>query len=137
MRSTSCALLLLLGSAFLRPSISYAQTIFQDDFSAGKLNSDKWTVATYKSPDSKPGINNGTYILPALNFDQGMLRITVQQTKSANAVDSTGGAIVSRQRFGFGTYVFEMRMSSPSSTPDGKGKASSGAISSGFLYFNK
>jgi len=32
---------------------------FSDDFNLGKLDTTKWTVATYHSPDSEPGVNNG------------------------------------------------------------------------------
>ena len=48
---------LLLCSA----SVGFAQT-FSDNFSAGKLDTSKWKVATYRSPDSKPGLNSGTYV---------------------------------------------------------------------------
>jgi beta-glucanase (GH16 family) len=136
MNATFPALLLFWG-AILSLSAAHAQATFQDDFSAGKLNPDKWTVATYKSPDSATGINNGVYAPSTLNLDLRMLRITVHKDKGESGVDSRGGAIISKERFGFGTYVLEMRMSSTSSTPDGKAKAVSGAVSSGFLYFNR
>jgi beta-glucanase (GH16 family) len=111
--------------------------VFSDDFKGGILDTSKWNVATYRSPDSKPGINIGQYSQDAIDFTQGMLRITVQQREVDGVVQSTGGAIISKERFGFGTYKFEMRMSSTSPTPEGDGKALTGAISSGFVYRHK
>jgi beta-glucanase (GH16 family) len=111
--------------------------VLVDDFTGGKLDTSKWNVATYKSPDSKPGINVGQYVPSAIDFAQGMLRITVQQQDVGGVVQSTGGAIISKERFGFGTYEFDMRMSSSSPTPEGDGKTLTGAISSGFVYYNK
>ena len=127
-----------------------ARVAFQDDFKSGALDTTKWIIATYKSPDSAPGVNSGVYVASAIDFTQGMLRITVQQHAvqssaaqmaadhpSAGGVASLGGAILSKELFGFGTYDFEMRMSSLSPTPDGDGESVSGAISSGFIYYNK
>lgn len=110
---------------------------FKDDFKGGKLDTTKWIVATYKSPDSSPGVNSGTYVSPAIDLTQGLLRITVQQHSTPNGVESLGGAILSRELYGFGTYDFEMRMSSLSPTSGGEGATSTGAVSSGFLYYNK
>jgi beta-glucanase (GH16 family) len=121
---------------FLCSTDAFAQT-FSDNFSAGKLDTSKWTVATYKSPDSKPGLNSGTYVPESLDFSRGMLCIKVNQQKDGpDNVLSYGGAIISKERFGFGTYELVMRMSSTSSTPDGTGAAISGAISSGFVFYN-
>ena len=114
-----------------------ARVAFKDEFRNGELDTRKWIVATYKSPDSAPGANSGTYVLSTIDFTQGMLRITVQQHATANGVDSLGGAILSRELFGYGTYDFEMRMSSLSPTPQGEGAASTGAVSSGLIYYNK
>jgi beta-glucanase (GH16 family) len=110
---------------------------FSDNFSTGKLDTNKWKVATYKSPDSKPGLNSGVYVAENLDFSQGMLCIKVTQQKGGpDKILSYGGAIRSKDRFGFGTYEFVMRMSSTSPTPDGPGSATTGAISSGFVYYN-
>jgi Glycosyl hydrolases family 16 len=114
-----------------------AQVAFKDEFKSGKLDTTKWIIATYQSPDSAPGVNRGTYVSSAIDFTQGMLRITVQQHATARGVESLGGAIFSRELFGFGTYDFEMRMSSLSPTPHGNGTASTGAVSSGFIYYDK
>lgn len=114
----------------------FAQT-FSDDFSSGKLDTGKWKVATYKSPDSKPGVNSGVYVPETLDFSRGMLCIKVTQQKGGpDNILSYGGAIISKERFGFGTYEFVMRMSSTSATPVGLGTAKSGAISSGFVFYN-
>lgn len=109
---------------------------FSDDFSAGKLDTSKWEIATYQSPDSKPGINQGRYVADAIDFAAGMLRIKVTQQETKGVVQSFGGAIISKDRFGFGTYEFTMRMSTTAPSPNGLGKTLTGAISSGFLYYN-
>ncbi|MGA2744280.1 MAG: glycoside hydrolase family 16 protein [Candidatus Sulfotelmatobacter sp.] len=114
-----------------------ARVTFQDEFNSGSLDLTKWIVATYKSPDSAPGLNSGTYVAPAIDLTQGMLRITVQQHATATGVESLGGAILSKECFGYGTYDFEMRMSSLSPTPQGEGDSLTGAVSSGFMYYNK
>jgi Glycosyl hydrolases family 16 len=119
-----------------------APVAFQDDFKSGTLDATKWIVATYKSPDSALGINSGTYVVHAIDFTHGMLCITVQQhsvrqSMEDSGVESLGGAIISKELFGFGTYDFEMRMSSLSSTPMGDGTTTTGAISSAFIYYNK
>ena len=113
------------------------RAVFKDDFKDGKLDKRKWIVATYKSPDSAPGINAGTYVPSMIDLSQGMLRIKVQQNTAGESIESLGGAILSKELFGFGTYDFEMRMSSTSPSPQGEGGASTGAVSSGFLYYNK
>lgn len=107
---------------------------FFDRFDAGELDTSKWDIARYKSPDSKPGINAGYYTPATLDFSSGMLRIAVDQTETNDGVHSSGGAIISKGRFGYGTYEFVMRMTSPSPSPGGQGNAKTGAVSSGFLY---
>jgi beta-glucanase (GH16 family) len=110
---------------------------FKDEFKGGTLDARKWIIATYKSPDSIPDINKGTYVPSAIDLSQGMLRITVQQHSTPNGVESLGGAIVSRECFGFGTYDFEMRMSTQSPAANDDGTSLTGAVSSGFIYYNK
>jgi len=128
-----CMILPLFLGTFAR-----GQAAFSDDFTGGTLNTAKWKIATYNSPDSKPGINAGHYVASAIDLSQGMLSIRVSQRPGSDAaVESQGGAIVSRDLFGFGTYDFEMRMSNSSPTPDGKGQSLTGAVSSGFIYCNK
>lgn len=114
-------------------------SLFHDDFSTGRLDIYKWKIATGPSPNSKLGVNEGIYTSKAVDFSQGMLRISSSQKrkKHRDEVTSYGGAIISLDRFGYGTYKFVMRMSSTSSTPNGTGAAKTGSVSSGYLYFNK
>ncbi len=119
-----------------------ATPLFSDDFNTGKLDTNKWKIGTYKSPDSHPDVNDGVYIPEALDFSHGMLAITSTQPRNhsghrGGAVQSYGGIIISKERFGYGTYEFVMRMSTTSPTPDGKGDTQTGSVSSGFLYWNK
>jgi len=107
---------------------------FSDTF-GGTLDTSKWLVAQWKSADSKPGINLGSYVPEQLDFSTGTLRIQIDQVSDpTNGVNSKGGAIQSKQKFGFGTYTFVMRQSSTSPTPDGAGSTVTGGISSAFLY---
>jgi len=94
-----------------------------------------WRIASWQSPDSKVGLNHGTYVPENVDFVDGMLRLKVEQTQGPDGVISKGAAVWTREKFGYGTYEFVMRMASESPTPDGPGKAQSGTISSAFLYF--
>src|SRR6516225_12073637 len=82
-----------------------------------------WRIATWKAPDSKIGLNQGAYVAENVDFVDGMLRLKVEQTEGPNGVISKGAAVWSKERFGYGTYEFVMRMASDSSTPNGPGKA--------------
>ena len=122
---------LSLGAGARRP------VSFEDDFASGVLDANKWTVATYKSPDSARGVNAGIYVPTSIDVSQGMLRISVKQQKAGSGVESFGGALISKELFGYGTFDFVMRMSSTSPTASGEGAAKGGAVSSGFLYRSK
>jgi len=135
MRALAAISLPVLAVLALAASSQPAPT-FSDNFSTGKLDTAKWSVATYKSPDSKPGVNLGMYVPEAIDLSQGMLRIAVVQVPGPDGVVSKGGAIISKERFGFGRYEFVMRMTSTSATANAVGTVRSGAVSSGFVYFN-
>ena len=128
---------LLVASLSFNAAAQISAPGFSDNFAGRNLDENKWNIATYTSPDSKAGANRGKYIPEYIDLSQGLLRIRVTQRFVSGEAQSFGGAIISKDRFGFGTYEFEMRMSSTSATPNGEGKASTGAISSGFLYHNK
>lgn len=116
------------------PKPSTTGITFSETFS-GSLNQSNWLIAQWKSADSKPGINLGAYVPDYFDFVGGPLRIFIdQRADQVNGVNSTGAAIQSKQKFGFGTYTFVMRQSSTSATPDGEGKTLTGGISSAFLY---
>ena len=94
-----------------------------------------WRVASWQAPDSKIGLNQGTYVPENVDFVDGMLRLKVEQTQGPNGVNSKGAAVWTKEKYGYGTYEFVMRMASESPTPYGPGKAHSGTVSSAFLYF--
>jgi beta-glucanase (GH16 family) len=119
------ALLVVLVAAKAQP-VSYA---FNNGL--GKA----WRIASWKAPDSKIGLNHGTYVPENVDFVDGMLRLKVEQTQGPDGVISKGAAVWTREKFGYGTYEFLMRMASESPTPDGPGRPHSGTISSAFLYF--
>jgi endo-1,3-1,4-beta-glycanase ExoK len=119
------AVLSLLVTANAQP-VSY-------DFNKGLGKA--WRIASWKSPDSKAGLNHGTYVPENVDFVDGMLRLKVEQTPGPDGVTSKGAAVWTREKFGYGTYEFVMRMASESPTPNGQGKAHPGTVSSAFLYF--
>src|SRR4051812_15522408 len=87
-----------------------------ENLATGKLDISKWTIATYASSDSRPGVNQGVYVRENVDFSPGGARIVVNQRRlNEHEVQSLGGAIVSKERFGFGTYTFVLRMSSTAS----------------------
>lgn len=94
-----------------------------------------WRIAAWQSPDSKAGLNHGTYVPENVDFVDGILRLKVDQTQGPDGVISKGAAIWTKEKFGYGTYEFVMRMASESPTPYGTGHAQSGTVSSAFLYF--
>jgi len=128
--------------SFVTPSIPDSPLVFAKeptflyDFTTGKLDPTIWFIADYPSPGSEPKFNNhGMYDASAIDFVKGGLRITVNQKQGPNGiVESTGGAIYTKEQFSYGTYVFVMRQSSTSPTIDGVGHTVTGAVSSGFLY---
>lgn len=107
---------------------------FSDNFRGGKLDTTKWGVATWKAADTRVGSNVGSYVPEMISFSDNTLRIGVTQRKGPNGVISKGGAIRSKEVFGFGTYQIVMRQTSTSITSLGRGSKRSGGISSCFLY---
>lgn len=110
---------------------------FTDDFSTGSLDTTKWIPSNWNAPGTIAGVNNGIFSPSALDFSQGMLRISMTQVRNADSsVTSTGGELQSKQAFGYGTYEWIMRQATTSPTPNGAGNVVSGQISSGFTYIN-
>jgi endo-1,3-1,4-beta-glycanase ExoK len=131
------------GKPLMRSAVLFVALLFQlvtvkaqpvsYDFTNG-LGKD-WRIATWQSPDSKPGLNHGIYVPENVDFVDGVLRLKVDQTPGPDGVTSKGAAVWTRAKYGYGTYEFVMRMASESPTPNGPGKSHSGTISSAFLYF--
>jgi endo-1,3-1,4-beta-glycanase ExoK len=119
------ALLVVLVTAKAQP-VSY-------DFNNGLGKA--WRIASWKSPDSKVGLNHGTYVPENVDFVDGVLRLRVEQARGQDGVVSKGAAVWTREKFGYGSYELVMRMASESPTPTGPGRAYSGTVSSAFLYF--
>jgi endo-1,3-1,4-beta-glycanase ExoK len=119
---------------FLLAAWAQAQTLtFSDDFSSGKLGS-KWIASRWSGAGNIPGKNKAIYDPNALDFSQGMLRIKLVQKGKKGTVHSTGGEIISKHVFGYGTYTFVMRMSSTAARYDEKGDIVDGSISAGWNY---
>lgn len=108
---------------------------FADDFSTGKLDTNRWIASDGKAPGSK-GLLEGTFSLSNLDFSQGMLRLTVTQNTDGQKFLSSGAEIHTKDVFGYGTYEFVVRVASTSPTPDGPGKPVSGSVSAVFNFVN-
>jgi beta-glucanase (GH16 family) len=109
---------------------------FSDDFSAGKLDTDKWTISKGYGPGTVGNLTS-LYDPANVDFSQGMLRIALVQTNPKQGqIVSTGGEIRSIRRFGFGKYGFTVRIGTTSSTPNGPGSSVSGGVTGLFSYYN-
>ncbi|MBV8050240.1 MAG: glycoside hydrolase family 16 protein [Acidobacteriaceae bacterium] len=125
-------MVLVLATIFVAEGTLHASgPTFYDNFSSGSLDTSKWIASNWAAP------GGGTFVPSYLNFSSGMLRIKVTQTyNSGGGISSVGGEIQTKQKLGFGTYMWVLRASSTSSTPTGSGVAVSGQISSGFIFVN-
>jgi len=74
------ALLFLLITAKAQP-VSYH---FSHDFNSGLGKA--WRIASWQSPDSKSGLNHGTYVPENVDFVDGMLRLKVEQAQGPTAL---------------------------------------------------
>lgn len=130
------SLLVVIFLAQGAPRVSSRPTFF-DDFRSGQLDAGKWKVSNWHAPGTIAGRDQGIFSPAALDFSQGMLRISVTQTLGPEGVVvSTGGEIQSRETFGYGTYEFVMRLASTSPTSDGAGRVVSGSDSGAFTFIN-
>ncbi len=113
---------------------------FQDDFSGPNLDSSRWVIAVGQAPGYIPGSHIGYYDPANVNVENGYLRIELtQQTgyvDGQNGYISNGGLIYTKNKCGYGTYQWTMRMSATSDTSDGSGAWVLGSVSAGFLYVN-
>jgi beta-glucanase (GH16 family) len=138
-------LITLLGAAGLAPGLDRGvrkrgarsgQPTFSDTFSGGKLDSTKWFIDTGRAPGNIAGVNNGTLSADHVDLSTGMLRLALRQSVSGALATSVGAEIRSKQRFGYGTFVWVVRAASTSPTPDGAGSAVSGTVTDAFNFIN-
>lgn len=107
----------------------------------GPLSSKKWTVSDWFAPGYRPGEHQGYYESDNVFVQDGYLVMRLWQ--EAGSVDgnpdgvlSHGAHIATKQKYGYGTYEWRMRMSSTATSPAGAGDPVSGSVSAGFTYVN-
>lgn len=103
---------------------------FSDTFSSGSLDSSKWQVNPFTTANYVGAGSTYTSTAANCDFTTGMLRIKLQQPTAGT---STGCQLQSKTAFGYGTYVWSIRASTTSTTPNGTGTTQSGQISTGFI----
>lgn len=113
---------------------------FQDDFEGTQLDGNRWVVANGQAPGYIPGSHIGYYAPNNVTLQDGFLKIRL--TQDTGYVDgqvgyiSNGGLIYTKDKCGYGTYEWTMRMSSDSQTATESGAWVSGSVSAGFVYVN-
>lgn len=123
-------LMLLAASCAAQAQIGRKPT-FEEHFNEGAINTNVWVVSNWGAP------GGGTFSPANIDLSQGLLRISLTQTKNSNgSISSVGGELQTKAAYGYGTYEWVMRMSSTSPTRSGYGQVVSGQISSGFTFIN-
>jgi len=114
---------------------------FQDNFDGTRVDTSRWVIANGRAPGYISGSHIGYYQPDHVGVADGLLKITL--TQEAGIVDgisgviSRGGLIYTKDKCGYGTYEWTMRMSSTSpSASDPSGFPTSGSVSAGFIYVN-
>jgi len=123
-----------------RPDKSQPCAAWQDDFSSGTLNPDRWVVASGQAPGYIVGNHIGYYDPKNVSVEKGYLKILLTQktalVNGSNGYVSYGGLVYTKATCGYGTYEWTMRMSSTASSSDASGAWVLGSVSAGFLYVN-
>lgn len=114
---------------FVVSATSSAQT-FRENFSEG-LSLERWTVSTWTAPRHGP-THSASFKSENVGIVNGVLRLKLSQSIQNGVVTSVGGEIMSKQKFGFGTYTFVMKASA-----DENGVPWSGSITGIGLYLPK
>ncbi len=141
-------LALLLAGVLAMPALAAGAppgkpgSAWRDDFPGSTLNTQFWVIATGQAPGTIPGVNLGDYdpshvtIVTEGTASYLQLLLTQETAPSGTGTLSHGALIYTKNRYGYGTYEWRMRMSSTSATPNGSGDAVSGSVSAGFVYYN-
>lgn len=91
-------------------------------------NLSKWNISSWSAP------GGGKFNPANALISNGMLCLKLQQVKTDSGITSIGGEIATKEKFGYGTYEFEVRASSTAATPDAIGSPVSGSITGCFNY---
>jgi len=112
---------------------------WEEPFTGSKL-SKRWKVASWFAPGYRAGVHQGFFETENASLQGGYLTLKLTQeigeVDGQNGVISHGAQVFTRQKYGYGTYEWNMRMASTSSTPQGAGTLASGGVSAGFIYVN-
>jgi beta-glucanase (GH16 family) len=112
---------------------------WSDNFSTAGLNP-RWTVGSGRAPGYIPGEHQGVYAPERVTLGNGLIRMKL--TQSQGLVDgvfggtSRGALLSTKDKCGYGTYEWTMRMSSTASSAANPGAAIPGSVSAGFIYVN-
>ena len=127
---------------------------WEDDFEKPYLDKSRWTIEDWRSPAWQfpapgylPSSHLGVYEEQQVRLVPGAgrqyLRLALTQEKgpvdeNPDGVISRGALVYSKEKFGYGTYEWRMRMSSSGKDPEDPlaGAAVSGSVSAGFIYVN-
>jgi beta-glucanase (GH16 family) len=113
---------------------------WEENFS-GALDKKKWVVSNGFAPGYVPGNHLGYYESQNVVVQGGVLVMRLWQEPAdvegnPDGVISHGAHISTKQKYGYGTYEWRMRMSSTATSPTGPGDPVSGSVSAGFVYTN-
>ncbi|HXE76086.1 MAG TPA: glycoside hydrolase family 16 protein [Candidatus Xenobia bacterium] len=114
---------------------------WEDDFTGGQLDRKRWTVSSWWAPGYIANDHIGYYEPENVSLQGGYLVMRLWQEpglvdENPNGVISHGAHVTTKQKYGYGTYEWRMRMSSTAATPTGVGEPVSGSVSAGFIYVN-
>ncbi|HEX9764572.1 MAG TPA: glycoside hydrolase family 16 protein [Candidatus Acidoferrales bacterium] len=107
----------------------------------GPLDKKKWVISSWFAPGYLPGNHQGYYDAENVTIQSGYLILKLWQEPgdvdgNPDGVISHGAHVTTKQKYGYGTYEWRMRMSSTATSPTGAGDPVSGSVSAGFSYVN-
>ena len=107
----------------------------------GPLNKGKWAISNGFAPGYVPSTHQGFYEAENVLVQDGYLVMRLWQEPGdvdghPDGVISHGAHLATKQKYGYGTYEWRMRMSSTATLPTDAGEPVSGSVSSGFAYVN-
>jgi len=113
---------------------------WEENFNSA-LSGKKWSISDGFAPGYRPGEHLGYYEPENVLVAGGYLVMRLWQESGSvdgnpDGVISHGAHIATKQKYGYGTYEWRMRMSSTATSPAGAGDPVSGSVSAGFTYVN-
>jgi beta-glucanase (GH16 family) len=114
---------------------------WEDDFNSGRVDKRRWNISSWWAPGYRPNNHIGYYEPGNVNLQNGYLVLRLWQEPgevdgNREGAISHGAQVTTKQKYGYGTYEWRMRMSSTATSPSDWGESVSGSVSAGFLYVN-